>query len=836
MIKYLCQTTDSRRNAVKDHPSLNGLDFLEIEPGETTLTVHLLKPLPVTTAGLAESITISGGERIKDIAVLAVTPDPNPSDPDKSQRLKIEINQTGDFSIYRLSIGGPLVQQFDPLLAAVDFTFRIDCPSDLDCEPVVPQPVPDFSEPEIDYLAKDYASFRRLMLDRLAALIPTWQTPNTADLPLALVELLAYVGDYLSYRQDAVATEAYLDTARRRVSVRRHARLVDYFMHDGANARVWVQIQVNGDEVNIPAHTKLVTQLSDRYQPVIIAENYSVALTQQPEVFETMHEAILCQAHNELTFHTWGAEDCCLPRGATKATLRGKLDHLEAGEVLVFVEQRDPQSGNSSDADPHHRHAVRLTQVHPDGVDPLESVAVTEIEWHPDDALPFPLHISTRAAGEIMVALGNIVLADHGRREQEYLKDPVPAANPALTRVLNGVGNGQEPVQIPTPARYRPRVPAKPLTCAGPYTPVEAKGKKASAGQMMQRALPDNLPVITLADNQGEVWQPQRDLLNSDTGAEDFVVEIEADGSAYLRFGDGQYGRRPAKDTKFRATYRVGNGRQGNVGAETISHIVYEPPAPEESDDMSQPANNAAAKHFEPSQILAISNPLPAQGGVEPERVEAVRRAAPFAFNRQERAVTPADYATMAERHSEVQKAVARLRWTGSWSTIFVTVDRKGHEDVDPDFEQTLLEFLEPYRMAGHDLEIDRPRYVSLYLSMHVCVKAGYARRDVKRELYQVFSNRRLADGRLGFFHPDNFTFGQPVYLSQLYAAAAEVAGVESVQITEFRRQDQSPAETAALDEWRIEFEMGEAEIVRLDNNPNYPERGLFDLSLEGGS
>ena len=35
-------------------------------------------------------------------------------------------------------------------------------------------------------------------------------------------------------------TEAYLDTARRRISVRRHVRLVDYPMHEGCNARAWV--------------------------------------------------------------------------------------------------------------------------------------------------------------------------------------------------------------------------------------------------------------------------------------------------------------------------------------------------------------------------------------------------------------------------------------------------------------------------------------------------------------------------------------------------------------------------------------------------------------------
>ncbi len=92
--------------------------------------------------------------------------------------------------------------------------------------------------PEINYLAKDYGTFRQLMLDRLALIMPDWRERHVPDLNITLVELLAYVGDYLSYYQDAVATEAYLDTARQRISVRRHARLVDYRLHEGVNARL----------------------------------------------------------------------------------------------------------------------------------------------------------------------------------------------------------------------------------------------------------------------------------------------------------------------------------------------------------------------------------------------------------------------------------------------------------------------------------------------------------------------------------------------------------------------------------------------------------------------
>src|SRR5437879_4243476 len=88
-----------------------------------------------------------------------------------------------------------------------------------------PPPTPD--EPEINYLGKDYNSFRQLILDRLSLITPNWKERHIPDIGITLVELLAYVGDYLSYYQDAVATEAYLETARQRISVRRHAKLVD---------------------------------------------------------------------------------------------------------------------------------------------------------------------------------------------------------------------------------------------------------------------------------------------------------------------------------------------------------------------------------------------------------------------------------------------------------------------------------------------------------------------------------------------------------------------------------------------------------------------------------
>ena len=205
---------------------------------------------------------------------------------------------------------------------------------------------------------------------------------------------------------------------------------------------------------------------------------------------------------------------------------------------------------------------------------------------------------------------------------------------------------------------------------------------------------------------------------------------------------------------------------------------------------------------------------------------------APQAFRVQERAVTEADYAAVSQRHPDVQRTVATRRWTGSWNTMFITVDRKGGRSVDAEFEQELRDFLERFRLAGQDLEIDGPTFVPLDLELRVCVLTGYLRSEVKKALLEKFSVRELPDGNRGFFHPDNFTFGQPVYLSAIVAAAMQVQGVHWVEVARFRRWSQLPA--GEIDAGQMSF--ARLEIARLDNDPNAPENGKLEFVMEGGA
>jgi len=133
--------------------------------------------------------------------------------------------------------------------------------------------------------------------------------------------------------------------------------------------------------------------------------------------------------------------------------------------------------------------------------------------------------------------------------------------------------------------------------------------------------------------------------------------------------------------------------------------------------------------------------------------------------------------------------------------------------------------------MAGYDLHINDPIRVSLEIDLLVCVDPGYFRSDVRRGLLEVLSNRVRADGTRGLFHPDNFSFGQTVYLSPLYAAARTVPGVESMEVIHFSRQGQDDPKPLA-DGF---MPLGRLEIARLDNDPDFPEHGVLGLDLHGG-
>ncbi|MDF0515741.1 putative baseplate assembly protein [Bradyrhizobium yuanmingense] len=873
--------------------------------------------------------------------------------------MEVAIDRAGDGSTYSLSLvdldadGEPtdeVLPGIDPRYAGANFSFRLDEVSDIDCKQPPAASNAVLPLPEINYLARDYGSFRQLMLDRLAVTVPAWQEQHVPDVGITLVEVLAYVADHLSYYQDAVATEAYLGTARQRISVRRHARLVDFAMHEGCNARAFVFVDTGSQDVTIedPASILFVAGYNGP-QPAeggpLLLEKLSFGPTDKPVIFEPMAERPiqLYAAHNSISFYTWGDRDCCLPAGATSATLvDGKATvaaetpgpgyteakteskytepkpqaqempssrkrsakssaayaaksappkeppppayvaervlNLRPGDILLFEEIRGPQTGLASDANPARRHFVKLTEAR-QNLDPLFGQPVLEIAWAPEDALPFALRLSSAmepAAGDdFSVARGNIILADHGnwtrqgsRIVWEDLSTPVPGKkfrpplqagpltfrdpkldpgatmkqllqNPRLavpqlvvysiaprldgTAPLFDFADLQHPAQLaaqldqdqPDPSRSDKTLPDKEKELAwrnfrdrlsfAPEEPARTADDPATPGKSAG-ALTDKLKSLL------RVWTPQRDLLASRNIDLHFVVEIDNEGVAHLRFGDGKNGQAPEVGEKFTATYRVGIGASGNVGADSITQIV----------------TSSATLH---EATISARNPLPSMGGTDPEPIEKVKLLAPKAFQGGlVRAVSGDDYARLAERNPRVQRAAAELQWTGTRYEAHVAIDPRGTEQVDPELLRQIRAYLFRYRRIGHDVIVVPPTYVPIDVAMTVHVRSGFAAGHIETVLRGIFSGRTLSDGRLGFFHPDNLSFGDSIYASKLLAAAQAVEGVENVIVVRLQRRFQVPDEQVHEGVLPI----GPLEIARLGGNSAAPENGRFVLTVRG--
>ncbi|MBC2900142.1 putative baseplate assembly protein [Streptomyces cupreus] len=437
----------SRRSKVRA-AQLGGVDSVEVGDDGLLLTVTFLGKAP---HGLGpENVRIDGGRRVTGITAVDVSVE-REEDPELDDRLYVTLDRAGDTSRYRLSLveadpygrpGTEPFRGFDQRYHSATFTFLPDCPTPFDCKEEE-RPTSDFpAAPVIDYTARDYDTIRKLLLDRLALTTPEWVERNPADLGMTLVELLAHTGDQLSYQQDAVATEAYLDTARRRVSVRRHVRLIDYAMHDGCTARAYVVVETAGDHTLAPGTYRFASvdvrtlDPHDRPEPGTVVDESALGDLDERgsvEVFEpvvTADPLELRVAHNAIRLWTWGGETRTLAKGATSATLRdewadpetcrGRRLDLRPGDLLILEEVKGPRTGTPGDADPAHRQAVRLTSVTP-AVDRIEDQPVLEITWAAEDALRFPLCLTTLGGRDclpvedVTLARGNVVLVDHGR-------------------------------------------------------------------------------------------------------------------------------------------------------------------------------------------------------------------------------------------------------------------------------------------------------------------------------------------------------------------------------------------------------------------------------------
>ncbi len=682
--------------------------------------------------------------------------------------------------------GAPL----HPFLRSRRFTFALHCDrGDTRPSTAAAPRGPAAPRPAVDLLTKDYRGFLTMFAERARAQNPAWRDLAPASLERVLLELLAHHADMLSYFQDRVAAEAFLETATQRHSVRQHATLLGAQLFDGSAAETLLSFNLTPEGPGAPPLTDAV-DIPEGTEVTVDPSHDDTGVR-----FHTTEPVRARAAHNRFGFAAWsGAYDAVIPAGATEVLLWGHVQGLHPGHRLCFTET----AGSAT----RLAHGVTVREVehlqipgwlvHPSLIPDGTPSNVTRLSFDP----PLPAPLAPWAPAVSVDLHGNLCRARHGALQVEQL----PLTRAALTRLRDGVTVTHDAKtgawHLRSLRLSRGPVLYRADEGASPYGP---------------RSAPE-VSVAVVQTTSATPWRRVEHLLRSATSEEHYTAHLDEDGALWLSFGDGKHGAPLAlhegdgAPPELRVQYRVGDPNVGNLDAGALSRFA--------------PGSNLPAR-------LAVRNVTPSAGGAAREPVNVARVRIPAALRRGPiaRVVTLDDYAKAA-RIPGVARAFPR-RIGGPFGAVQVLLDPVGEVRLRDELREEVSRRLDGLRLAGCEVLVRAPDYVPLDVSLAVCVTPGVAVHTVRDAVL-----RALLPGsaeRPGFFHPDRLGFGQSVELGELLALVQSVAGVRSVKALRFRRlRGRGAAEVESI------LRLTSAEVARLDADPAVPDNGRLSVRVVG--
>lgn len=803
---------------LRAHATLTGIAFVDVDVTQTQMVVHFHNP---PSAPLQAELTDSE---------IDIAPDPEDGNPAPDltgfawtgpvahRRLSLSFAEPGPFSHQRLTLIHPHI---DPYFGSVVFSFKANCPSPFDCKTELDCPQDPGERPRIDYQARDFDSYRKVLFDYAATHWPDWTERHEADVGVMMMELMAALGDELAYYQDRVAREAYLGSATQPRSLRSLSRLVAHEIAPPLAGGTLLDVQVDAVAGNpadaLPAGTPVWAET----QP---GERVSYEVGRGLADIRAGLSFDVDAARNVILPHLWDEDQVCLFRGATEVWVKGALaallplneelaDGTPARTILLRTDPDDPDDAGA----PAHRILMQII-AHQQSNDPLTTEAITRLEF----AAPTPVDLDF----ESLSLRGNLVPATAGMlRANDFVVGAQGDLDPAIdadlrTAMLETIerqGARDHPLQRlfldetdqrglawlspdGSGAAAVPEIDIASLRWTGAVLTEEDPWTWRRSFMGAVSSFPDSLD-YTLEDGR---WAAIRTFMRPDGDV--IHRDYASPFGQTVRFGDGEFGLSPARGTMFRLRYRIGGGAQSNLGPETIRHISDVPVG----------------------LVVAVSNPLAVTNGAAGETAETTRIDAPQAWKSVTyRAVRPEDYSEAAERLDWVDHAATRSLWTGSWQTMFTTPDPRDMSDLPPDRRHELEVWLDRFRQTGRDVRVADPVYADLDFEITVCADQSRERSDVARRIRDQLSAKSG-----GFFDPNQRSFGDGVERARLEAAIHDAGGVRAVESIRLRRR--------GWFDWREMSHRyrpeGGAEIIRVETNPDRPDRGSVSLLMEGGS
>jgi predicted phage baseplate assembly protein len=294
----------------------------------------------------------------------------------------------------------------------------------------------------------------------------------------------------------------------------------------------------------------------------------------------------------------------------------------------------------------------------------------------------------------------------------------------------------------------------------------------------------------------GETWRVVRDLIESGPDDRDVSVDLR---TGEVSFGDGQHGQLPLAGFDILVSYRYGGAELANVPRDSVTQLPTVPPG-----------------------VESVTNQRQAQGGMDEESRESLRRSAASRLRGDERAVTADDYRRLARDVGGVADASAVEKLNpdypgvdlpGSVTVVVLPDASEPRALASPELLDAVREALEPARTIAAELFVRSVAYVVIDVQVVVDVDPYASFGDVSAQVHRQIE--AALDPRPPADDPSVTRFGQDFFPTGLFGVIQEVDDVRAVpllQITVDGRAHDEVADSVVVAPDRIAV-LGEAKV-----------------------
>ena len=268
----------------------------------------------------------------------------------------------------------------------------------------------------------------------------------------------------------------------------------------------------------------------------------------------------------------------------------------------------------------------------------------------------------------------------------------------------------------------------------------------------------------------GRYWERIQDLRGRDAAGAVFAVELDAEGHASVRVGDGTQGASLPSGTDIELEYRIGLGQAGNRSSGAVSELGSTHPA-----------------------LSATFNPLPTVGGAEPESIEQSRRKAGFGVHALDRAVSVSDLRSLAEAYDGILCARVKRDPLRRREHLRIVVCGENAVALSDTEREQLRLFLIARLPPATSVSVVNRRVVAVRAQTRIWVTRGADPLIAISEIRLRLGLDRRPDRPAGLLDPSTASLGRDIVLSDFYARLEGVEGVERAQVEVLFRVDAPP-------------------------------------------